>query len=65
MKIKPILETCVETMEQALLAEKCGADRIELCADLSVGGLTPTRELIEQIQKQTSITLPWRTYLPH
>jgi len=32
-------EACVETYEQAILAEKNGANRIELCGDLSVAGL--------------------------
>ncbi len=40
-----ILEACVETLEDAILAEKCGANRIELCGDLSVGGVTPSEEL--------------------
>ncbi|MEO1261571.1 MAG: copper homeostasis protein CutC [Bacteroidota bacterium] len=57
MKVKPILEACVETLEQALLAERSGADRIELCADLSVGGLTPNQELLEQIQKHLTIPI--------
>jgi copper homeostasis protein len=42
---KLILEACVETLEDAILAEKCGANRIELCGDLSVGGVTPSEEL--------------------
>ena len=41
-----ILEACVETFEQAVLAEKKGADRIELCADLNAGGLTPDFQLV-------------------
>lgn len=40
-----ILEACVETLEEAILAEKSGANRIELCGDLSVGGITPSEEL--------------------
>lgn len=40
-----VLEACVESLEEALLAEKCGANRIELCGDLSVGGVTPSDEL--------------------
>ena len=55
MKAKPIFEACVETLEQAILAEKCGADRIELCSDLSVGGLTPNMALIREIQKSINI----------
>jgi copper homeostasis protein len=51
----PLLEACVETLEQAILAEKNGAHRIELCADLSVGGLTPSRELITTVRQQLNI----------
>lgn len=43
---KLLLEACVETLEDAIKAQECGADRIELCADLSVGGLTPSLELV-------------------
>ncbi|SHF32876.1 copper homeostasis protein [Mariniphaga anaerophila] len=43
-----IKEACVETLQEALLAEKNGAGRIELCADLSTGGLTPPAELLKQ-----------------
>ncbi|MFQ5448873.1 MAG: copper homeostasis protein CutC [Saprospiraceae bacterium] len=41
-------EACVETLEQARLAERCGAGRVELCASLNVGGLTPADGLISQ-----------------
>ncbi len=44
---KLILEACVETLEDAVLAEQSGADRIELCGDLSLGGITPSNELTE------------------
>lgn len=43
-----IKEACVETFEQAMLAEKKGANRIELCSELSVGGLTPAAELMKK-----------------
>ncbi|ESQ82507.1 hypothetical protein AEAC466_16715 [Asticcacaulis sp. AC466] len=36
------LEVCVDTAEGLDIATKHGADRIELCASLSVGGLTPS-----------------------
>lgn len=45
MKENLVLEACVETLEEAMLAQQKGADRIELCTDLSQGGLTPSHEL--------------------
>ena len=50
-----IKEVCVETYGEAIKAEKLGADRIELCKRLDLGGLTPQRELIEQT---LSLSLP-------
>lgn len=38
----PALEVCVDTFEGALIAADSGADRIELCASLGEGGLTPS-----------------------
>ena len=43
-----ILEACVETFEQAVLAEKKGANRIELCADLHLDGLTPDFNMVRE-----------------
>ena len=57
MNNKIILEACVETVEQAMLAEKCGADRIELCADLEVGGLMPDDSLLMESIKAISIPI--------
>lgn len=54
---KPILEACVESLEQALLAEQCGADRIELCANLETGGLTPSGELISAAKQHLKIPI--------
>ena len=41
-----ILEACVETIQQGLLAEKNHADRIEFCHRLDLGGVTPDHDLI-------------------
>lgn len=43
-----IKEACVETFEKAILAEKLGASRIELCSDLANDGLTPSVELMQK-----------------
>lgn len=43
-----IKEACVETFEEAVSAAKKGADRIELCADLQLDGLTPSFELMQR-----------------
>ena len=43
-----IKEACVETFDEAVLAEKRGASRIELCSDLAVDGLTPSFELMQK-----------------
>lgn len=37
-----LLEVCVESYEDALSAAAAGADRIEYCSSLRLGGLTPT-----------------------
>lgn len=51
-----IVESCCTTLEEALAAQQRGADRIELCADLSVGGITPSRDLIREVV--SALTIP-------
>ena len=40
-RTRPILEVCVETIAGLTAAVEGGADRIELCSALGLGGLTP------------------------
>jgi copper homeostasis protein len=50
-----LVEAAVETFESALAAERGGADRIELCANLSDGGTTPSTELIAAVAERVRI----------
>jgi len=43
-----IIEACVESFEEANMAQKNGAQQIELCSNLSLDGLTPDYELAKQ-----------------
>lgn len=40
-------EVCVQTADGVRAALAAGADRVELCADLAVGGVTPSAGMIE------------------
>lgn len=52
-----ILEACVDSVESALAAERGGANRLELCSNLIIGGTTPSRWLYEEIRKASSIKI--------
>lgn len=55
MEKKYLLECSVDSVESALAAEAGGADRLELCSNLIIGGTTPTIALFEEIRKYTNI----------
>ncbi len=48
-----IKEACVETLEEAVKAEWLGAERVELCSNLEIDGLTPHPDLV----RNTCLTL--------
>ncbi len=50
-----LVEVCANSLESALNAEKAGADRIELCSELAVGGITPSYGLLKAVAEKISI----------
>ena len=56
-----VLEICVDSTASAMAARAGGADRLELCADLAIGGTTPSLALVQQVKAETG--LPVRVLL--
>lgn len=54
---KIFIECCVESLSEALIAEKRGACQLELCSDLANDGLTPDTALTEKTLETISIPL--------
>ena len=50
-----IVEVCAESHKHAVKAEKAGADRIELCKDLHLDGLTPDYQTAKNTIKKLNI----------
>ncbi|HHT7855597.1 copper homeostasis protein CutC [Pasteurella multocida] len=43
------LEVCIDNIESAIIAENAGADRLEICSSLALGGLTSSYSLIKNV----------------
>ena len=56
-----IKEACIQSYDEALIAQKLGAHRIELCSQISLDGITPKKELIKKII--SSIDIPIRVMI--
>ena len=50
-----LVEVCANSLESALNAQEAGADRIELCSELAVGGITPSYGLLKGIRERIAI----------
>jgi copper homeostasis protein len=52
-----LIECCANSIQSAINGEKGGSNRIELCADLELGGLTPRRKDILKTKKVLNIPI--------
>lgn len=57
MNRKYRIEACVESFEEALIAQQRGADQIELCSRLDLDGLTPDKDLIKKCVEELTLDI--------
>ncbi len=50
-----IVEVCIDSIQSLSIAQQAGADRIELCASLKLGGLTPSKGTLYQAMQQARV----------
>ena len=52
-----VLEVCVGSVSSAVNAQLGGADRVELCSNLLIGGTTPGLHLAKQVRYHTDLKI--------
>jgi copper homeostasis protein len=52
-----LLEVAVASVEDAVAAREGGADRLELCAALALGGLTPSLGMLHEVRRAVDLPL--------
>lgn len=55
--MEPILEICVDSLASAREAALGGANRLEVCSNLLIGGTTPSPALVKRIVQETNLTV--------
>ncbi|WP_027078203.1 copper homeostasis protein CutC [Maribacter antarcticus] len=50
-----LVEVCANSLQSALNTQEAGADRIELCSELAVGGITPSYGLLKAVRDKIKI----------
>lgn len=50
-----VIEACVDSVESSVAAERGGANRLELCEHLEVGGTTPAPSLIKAVKSAVQV----------
>lgn len=61
MRMAGLLEVCADSVCSAVNAARGGADRIELCSALPLGGLSPDEDLFCMVRER--VDLPVRVLL--
>lgn len=54
---RALLEICIDSLTSACAARDGGADRLEVCAELAVGGLTPSPSLLGEVREHVNLPL--------
>src|SRR5437763_10034269 len=54
-RTRVLLEICCGGIDDAIQAERGGADRVELCSALFLGGLTPSAGTIQEAKQRVKI----------
>lgn len=52
---RPLMEACVGSYASCMTAARGGADRLELCANLVIGGTTPSPALAKQVLRNCGV----------
>lgn len=52
-----IVEVCANSVQSALNAQQSGADRLEICSELGIGGITPSYGMLLQMKEEISIPI--------